>query len=60
MELPEDKQEELRNLKDEVYAALETGNHEYARTVGKLMREQFPAEYLQFRCEIINDYSFNI
>lgn len=55
-----DRAEEVRNLKQEVYAALETGNHDYARSVGKIFRDEFPTEYLDFRCEILNDYSFNI
>lgn len=52
--------EELRNLKDEVYAAVETGNHEHARSVGKLIREKYPEAYLALRNEVLRDNSFNI
>ena len=52
--------EELRNLKNEVYAALETGNHEHAKSAARLIRDAYPNAYLELRNELIRDYGLSV
>lgn len=52
--------DELRNLKDEVYAGFETGNIEHSRSAMVLIRDKYPEQYLDLRNELVREYGISL